>query len=896
MLSDDNPLAADIITALRHRFRLVLIDEFQDTDDAQWEVFSRVFNMAAIAAEQRQAGNPRPFLAMILVGDPKQAIYRFRGADIAAYLKAIADPELVKYDMRRNFRSDPSLIQTLNRLFGAPPGQSVADQGFRFGSDRISYVQVEAASGGSGRGLMIDGEDELAKPLQLGFVTSSGSKSPPVAELRSCIAEDAVNHVVKLLDDGSIEEEKNGVLGSRPIRPRDICILVRTHGDAEPLVEALQARTIPVVKSRLGSVTESPAAEQLRIFLTALSTPNDLRRVRAAALGWFVEFTAADVLDDAKVVELAERCRVWSELLVDQGLVGLFQVLRADPTVVTRLSAAPDAERRLTDLEHLVELLHRRTGAVRLSASSVLRHFEDLLGDPGDDDEHLRRIDSDADAIEITTIHASKGLEYPIVLVPFPKAPRSDSVSTYTHAGRRYVDSAPDVNWEDGGLDREARKLLAYREVEADELRLMYVAFTRAKYQLLVWWASSRGMNKSPLARLLFGDHVDASIETKVPEGDALAARFQSIAQHVGPQLVNLRALSAAGVKPLMPRGDRTVTLEEGAAQPFPGHASGRWWFRRWSFSTLASGLHDDQDHHAGGSDEGIGEASQDYRVGQSDTAESLGSYEKTGLFGMPASAEFGSLVHEVLEVVDFQSPTLQDDLRSAIELHGALRLRGIDVDELAAGLVAVLRTPLAPLLPSRGLVDVQAVDQLAEMAFNFRLAVGDRGASAQAIALAAASDPESPFAGYFQGLASHWGSGQDQAIGGLLTGSIDLTLRDAESGRYYVVDYKSNRLSLSGDPLDHRAYGHTSMRLAMESHHYPLQALLYCVALHGFLKSRLEKYDIDRHLGGAGYFFLRGMVGPSTPANSDGTNGVFAWRPSSEVIIEVDRILRGAT
>jgi len=185
--------------------------------------------------------------------------------------------------------------------------------------------------------------------------------------------------------------------------------------------------------------------------------------------------------------------------------------LEAEESVMATISLSIEVERRLTDLEHLAELLHRKTNGKKLSAASVLRYLEEIAVEQDDSEENLRRIDSDAKAIQITTMHTSKGLEYPIVLIPYPKAPVSIGAQVFTHEGQRFVNAAPKSPWELGKLNEETREKITSEEVEGDDLRLMYVAFTRAKHQLVVWWANSKDMSFSPLARLLFGDHEDIS-------------------------------------------------------------------------------------------------------------------------------------------------------------------------------------------------------------------------------------------------------------------------------------------------------------------------------------------------------------------------------------------------
>ena len=896
LLDEKNPMSAEVVSGLRARYRLVLIDEFQDTDDTQWEIFSRIFSTEFVRGADGGSRATRPFLAMVLVGDPKQAIYRFRGADISAYLGVATQSDLVRYDMTTNFRSDRDLITALNRLFSDRTAENGEPIGFKFGSPHIEFVQVKAARKGAGSGLSLSSDPNAAKALQLRWLPTDAKPTPTVAVIRPLIAEDVTNHIVRLLNEGSIAESKNGVTVERRVLPGDISILVRNHGDANPLVEALRGRGIPVVKSSIGSVTESPAVDQLRLLFAALAAPADSRKVRAFALGWFVNFPPERLLVEKDVTDLSVRCSDWAGVLIERGVVGFFQMLRADGEVITQLSSSVEAERRLTDLEHLVELLHRRIGPKPLSAAGVLRQLDDMVRGATETDENLRRIESDADAIQITTMHASKGLEYPIVLVPYPKAPQTRGPDVYTHAGRRFVDAAPDVPWEHGGLDPDVRAGLARREINGDELRIMYVAFTRAKHQLAVWWANSKGMNASPLARLLFGDYEDIDVATKVPDAAGVRASLDRIVERVGGDLVEVRELSLSGVVPLALSSPTVEVAGSGQFARFPATATGRPHVRRWSYSGIVAGFPDDHaDSTKGGTDETHDAEADD---APAPTEESVaGAYTNDGLFPMPASAAFGTLVHELLEVVDFTSPTLRDDLLVEIERRGLSMLSGVDPDALATGLVRAVDTPLEPLFPGVRLADIAAGDRLAEMDFHFAL---PKAVESVEIARVAAADEGSLFAPYFADLADRWSArgGPGTRMGGLMTGSLDAVLRHGGNGvsRFAVVDYKSNRLSHAGDPLDVRAYGHEAMVMAMIGHHYPLQALIYCVALHRFLLSRLDGYDIDTHLVGAGYLFVRGMTGPDSPRVDGRRNGVFLWRPSSATVLAVDSLLGGGS
>jgi exodeoxyribonuclease V beta subunit len=425
----------------------------------------------------------------------------------------------------------------------------------------------------------------------------------------------------------------------------------------------------------------------------------------------------------------------------------------------------------------------------------------------------------------------------------------------------------------------------------------MYVAFTRAKHQLVVWWANSRGIATSPLARLLFGNHEDITQPTEIKDGENARNLFIAMQAKVGldddgQNIMHVTELAIDGASVLPLDSQDSSDHSVGRSSEFPPQAVRNWNWRRWSFSSLSSSLkNEDSDSHRGGLDEGDSNIESEGSAATGDL-----NYSGPGLFGMPASAEFGTLVHEILEKVNFTSATLREDLIEIISEYGSETLRGIDINNLAQGLHDSLGTPLEPLVPGFQLLNLDSRDRLAEMDFHFTLASPE--VSAEQIALAAASDNDSMFAEYFSHLAQKWRADGGRSIAGLMTGSIDLLFR-ARSGdrhKYFVVDYKSNRLHAPSEVVPHASYGVDSMKRAMQEHHYPLQALFYCVALHRFLSMRVSDYDIDRDLAGAGYLFVRGMVGSETPLVDGTRNGVLAWRPSTQTILTINALLGGET
>ena len=863
---DDPTLGQQIIRVLRSRYRLVLIDEFQDTDTFQWRLFSKVFDLAGV---------PDEFLALIVVGDPKQAIYRFRGADIDAYLKAAGDRSMSKRQMTTNYRSDRPLVEALNSWL----------TDVTFGDEDIAYVPVTTPDNHANARLTGAGQ-----ALQFRFLANPNKQNAD--PVRAAISIDVADHIQKLLKDGEIGPELGSSAEPRRVKLDDICILVRGHNDAEPLVEELRKRHIPAVRSRIGSVLESEAMEQLRLLLTAMANPADVRRVRAVQLSWFalnpvVVSPSADVTVTVQdpIEVLQTKCRVWANELEARGLVGWYQVLRLDDDVIKEISSDFEAERRLTDLEHIIELLNGQLGGRRAPVSAVLRALDELKETMNTEAEaQKRRIDTDRDVIQITTMHSSKGLEYPIVLMPFPKGITKSSVSVYEDEGVRYVDAAPSIAWVDNDLDQTERERRDKIEAEGDELRLLYVAATRAQHQLVIWWgkAPRDSSHKGPLARVLFGSTENLELVTKVDD-DTAREKLVELVKRLGPN-VGFKELTKweDNRKWEAPTPEVSGVL---TAEPFPEHDIEREGWYRWSYSSLSKGTR--------ANNEGSARGGTDEAPGGPELGEDGGPQTFEGpLLGMQASADFGTFVHELFEVINLSAPDVEAEVRAVIETSGRAASFDADPEVLAQGLMLAIDTPLGATADDATLRTIGS-NRLNELVFHFPLADGNSPVTPSALFELAASYEDDQFSDYFKALAA---GNRMSVIAGLMTGSIDSVIRlgDASNGTYGVVDYKTNRLHTPGDVAPISAYGYESMKHAMEHGDYPLQILVYNVALHRMLQLRLAGYDIDRHIGDTNYLFVRGMIGPDTAVIDGQRNGVFAWRPSSELIVAASKLLGG--
>ena len=871
---------------LRTRYRVVLVDEFQDTDPVQWQILEAAFHTHA---------------TLVLIGDPKQAIYAFRGGDVQTYLRAAAAAG-AHATLPRNYRSDTRVLAGLAALFGGAP----------LGDERIRVEPVEA-------GLP---EPLLLRPVGAGAAraavrvrvhpgtgvpnTKAGlAKANP---LREVVAADVVRDIIEVLTDGSTLRASGA---ERPVHPGDIAVLVRRNADGERIRDLLVRAGVPTVLRAATSVFGTAAATDWLVLLEALEQPHRIGRVRRLAVTDFIgrTATAVDTGGEKAHDTLAQQARTWAGILTERGPAALLGAVDADHATFARLLGESGGERRATDLRHICDVLHSAASTERLGLVALLtwlrRRITEADRDPGA--ERSRRLDSDAQAVQVVSIHTSKGLEFPLVYVPF--------------AWARYVKDDAEValfhDPETGTRIRDVggvgpgwpAALTASQEEDAgEELRLLYVAATRTRSQLTLWWGRSTITKAAPLHRLLFtppGTAAAQRVEVPALEAalDVLADRAAGSSGALGIEQVALPIAAAQWTSP-------EVALGEPRAEEFRRTVDTAW--RRTSYSALTASAHDagpapvSEPESPGKADEpGEGEPTPATDPAAPDGASEALSSLRSPFGDLPAGATFGTLVHEVLEKVDTAAIASSADLVAALRPAVDRELRylpvpGVDPEALVAALDVAMRTPMGPLAADLALADIAPADRLSELDFELPLAGGDRpGRDVRLGEVAAlltahlpAGDPVLPYADRMRhpDLAG-------QSLRGYLTGSIDAVLRiPGPSGhRYLVVDYKTNRLHPAGGEPTAWHYRPEALAPAMRASDYPLQALLYQVALHRYLTWRLPGYDPATHLGGVLYLYLRGMCGPGT-AGPDGTPGVFAWAPPAALAVALSDLLAGGT
>jgi exodeoxyribonuclease V beta subunit len=825
-----NALAQSILA----RYPAVLIDEFQDTDPTQFAIFQGIYGEHCPRNAQTSSAP-----CWIMIGDPKQAIYGFRGADIFTYIQAKrqVSPEQ-QFTLSTNWRSTPALINAVNQLFSHSEGAFLFDQD-------IPFLAVSAGQDTSG--LMIKGHEQAS--LSFWHLPSHDDKPLAKEYAQARLAKYCAGQLSLLLD--SVNQ---ATAAGKPIQARDCCVLVRTRHEAQLIKTACAQRGIAAMYLVRKSVFASQMAEDLYRVLQALLQPANDRLLRGALLSELFNQSAAqlDALfnDDTAWQQVVSLFYQWQQDWQQHGLMLALNKLLLHFSVRQHLSQQfSDGLRRLTDLQHLLELLQEQSAVVQGQAQ--LSHwFKRCIQQPDtENDSQQLRLETDANLVQITTLHASKGLQYPLVFMPFASAYRAEKTALFHNdKGKLHMDF----------LGREDNKQAAEHERLAEDIRLVYVALTRAMYFCAVGvWHNTHAINKrasgfkqSALGSLLSrqSDEInDALIEARILEHSARAAvGYQAIPddEAIGQAEMPLASATLNQPAPLSPL-NLTRSVD-------------RQW-RLTSYSAL-SRQQAHLDFVAPGQDEGLDQVELKPIV-------QIGDMQQNSAFTFAKGANAGSFLHGVLENIDFQQASRQ--LPEVIAKQS--KLFAIETQwqsTLETWLSDVLQTPFSTAKGSHGLTlsALSAAQVKVEMEFYMPL---------KQVHVAPFNQLINHYMPQFQ---RHYDFAQ---LNGMIKGFIDLVFYF--EGKFYVADYKSNHL---GHVYEDYQYG--ALDKAMQQHDYYLQAILYSVALHRWLQQHWQDYQFEQHYGGAYYLFLRGMHS-TLPGN-----GVLHYLPPAALVLALDKLFAG--
>ena len=813
----ENDPGEHLAARLRERFPVAMIDEFQDTDRVQFDIFRILY----FASQD---------LSLTLIGDPKQAIYGFRGGDIFTYIDARENGSLELVALDTNWRSEAGLVAAVNTLFTRRAEPFIYDRA-------IAFLPARPAPGGSATALSLGGRD--AAPLCIWQLPlNENGKALGMGEIQPLVRNALVNEIARLLDPAS-----DARVDGRPLQSGDIAILVRTNGEGEEIRASLAAAGIGSVSIGNAGVFQSAEALGLAELICGIAWPGDesrLRRARASSLfGLDYAALAAEIDDDARWQQWIDALRELHQSWLEHGFVAMFEQMLEALDLGGSLARQPAAERRLTNLLQLGELLQRQSRSTPGFEGLIAWLQRQIDGEAGEEAE--LRLESEADLVKIVTIHKSKGLEYPIVFLPDAwrcrPVKRSPPPLRFHDAERRA--------WADlGSDDYDDHFFIAEKERLAEDLRLLYVALTRARSRLYVAWGDAgKGRVASrptatALGYLLHSRQSARDLDSAPPWAfDDSAEMLRELrAMADGAEQIELLELPLQG--PARPASKAGASIAQATARQF-GRRMGPAW-RINSFSGLTRDVH--QAPLAG------------ERVPRGDP-----------ILDFPAGSHIGLLLHELLEELDFRR-----DLAAQSEKLIARKAPayGIESESQQRTLAEWLGLIVATDLDDAGLrLDLLANDRrLDELKFDF--AVDEFDVDALNRLLEENSDlPLQPVSA--------------ARFRGLVTGIIDLVFE--HGGKFYFADYKSNFL---GSRLED--YRPEALEHAMLERRYDLQALLYSVALQRYLRRRLPDYDHGRHFGGYFYLFLRAMRPASGPRY-----GIHFERPSDAQLNALEGLFR---
>ncbi|MGM0985113.1 MAG: exodeoxyribonuclease V subunit beta [Pseudomonadota bacterium] len=846
---------------IRQQFPVAMIDEFQDTDPAQYRIFERIYQVGDVAADESNA-ETNDATALILIGDPKQAIYGFRGGDIYTYLAARQATAGRHHTLETNFRSSQAAVQAVNHLFEQAE-ETHERSAFRFaesgtpGDNPLPFLAVGA--NGLKEQLILDGKPASAL---MGWLVADEEDDGGCLNKEDYLRQ-AARHCANRIA-GWLNQANAGQSGFStpddnsmpPLKARDIAILVRDRTEASAIRDALSGRGLAsVYLSDRDSVFTTPEARDLLHWLTAMANPENVATLRTALATSTLGLPLAQLdglqRDETAWERAQEQFVGYRQRWQRRGVLPALRQLLHDYQIPARLLASAQGERRLTNLLHLAEWTQHASDSLD-GDHALIRVLADHIQEPGHD-EQILRLESDADLIQVVTIFKSKGLEYPVVCLPF--------LCTYKEINGRFgtplyhqnsqplLELAPKKEMAKEGFEQADDERLS------EEVRLLYVALTRARHASFVGLAplkigkSKRAtLHKSALGYLLAGGE-------PIPDLSDLQSRWESLVE--GCDGISLEDGDSVWTR-YQPIASATVSkpARQPSHRPFTP-----WWIA--SYSSL-------QQKGAAAPDTPAAEIRGEEHAEASPPAAVRDTRPPaTGtLHAFPRGPEPGTFLHGVLETLanaGFANALEDDSLLKRMEQRCLRRGWTDHIPALRQGLQRWLTTPLVAQ-GEDGPVLAELERYRAEPDFWFATTNAITPAMDRLTRDHLFPGEPRPKLGY-------------QQLNGLMKGFIDLLAE--HQGRYYVIDWKSNWLG-----PDDSAYQKDAMQRAMLDKRYDMQLALYLVALHRHLRLSLPDYDYDHHVGGAMLVFLRGIEAPS--------RGVSAIKPPKQFIESLDRCLAG--
>ena len=812
---------------IRFQYPFAMIDEFQDTDALQYQIFSKIYR------NESASGN----VGFMMIGDPKQAIYRFRGADIFTYLKAAKEAN-ERFNLGTNYRSSQPLVEGVNRLFD-------------FKNSPFIYENIEFLNVGAAKKNLVFQLNNQPEPA-FRFYINDKDKSTQQDYAKACAT--SIQQWLKSAAENPFVFPNESKAENQTLRAENIAVLVRGYTEADLVKKELQALGIAsVYLSDRGNVFESNTAKELALILQACLSVTERPILNAIATALF-GLNAAEIHqihhDEIQWQRWAEKFAEYQQIWQRQGVLPMLHHLLLAENITEKFLSRPDGERKLTDLLHLAEIL-QQAAALNESEAALLRWFEKQIQDNGRQEAQIR-LESERQLVKIVTIHKSKGLEYDLVWLPFLGNAAKDP--TKKKLFNLYYDKKQNKTlWDmqDQHLDDVTE------EVFAEELRLLYVALTRAKYQMAFVLPKAFDKKWNALLYVLTQGEIGRKLD--LPNNwdtQPLLEKFkQLLPNDVAIELTDVLQAS----EPLT----LNVSQENLSAEIFQGEIEQDW--RVTSFS----GIEQTHQRKAYLNESAVKKSlifddAKDYDalISIENIAENLTALAHDNdemVLDFPRGTQIGTLLHRYFEKVLFAQLAEKENIE---KLCQDLNLAEEQFAAVQQWFEQILSTPI---LPNNDLTLAQINEKqcLKELAFYLNIS------------------SHFDVAGFNRALATlhHLPSEplQFDDIQGMVRGTMDLVF--SYQGKYYLLDYKSNFL---GETL--KDYDQAALKKAMLEHHYDWQYLLYVVALHRYLKTRLPDYDYNRDFGGVVYAFLRGM-------NSSPQSGIFFDKPDWQLIQQLEEL-----
>ncbi|MGD9182416.1 MAG: exodeoxyribonuclease V subunit beta, partial [Desulfobacterales bacterium] len=835
---NSSPLAE----AIRQRYKAALVDEFQDTDSVQYEIFSRLF-----AAKDS---------LLFMIGDPKQAIYSFRGADIFSYIQA-ARHARAKFTLTENWRSEPLLITAVNTIFSNMKNPFLFEE-----------IPFDDARPGDKPSIA---SKENNAPLRIWYLDSRdhSDNDKPISK----------SEATELIA-GALAEEicRIATTESEPWRPGDMAVLVRTNRQAQLVKERLTAKGLPSVLYSTGNIFDSHEAMEVEKILLSISEPDNVAHLKAALAMDMMGTKGAGLLSEqldtrqweSRLAAIREYFQVWQRF----GFIRMFRMVLAREKIRQRLLSFPDGERRLTNVLHLAEIIHQESTQRNLGITGVLKWLAEQR-DPRSPrlEEHQLRLESDEKAVKIVTIHKSKGLEYPVVFCPYGW---EGSFLRDREILFHQADEDRRLTLDLGSDARDANAIRARNELLAENIRLLYVALTRAKSICYLVWGRINTAESSALAYLLHPSdrfQLDYRSEDLVAELKRHVSGKSDEDRRADLNHLVKKSRGSIEVVSLPEPSDRDFFEPPGAAEPFAARQFAGKIDRTWkvtSYSSLISRRISDIDlpdrdafadlfrHLADHSEEWI--APQE-------------PAERGDIFAFPKGSRAGNFFHDLLEHLDYTSRSARELGKPVQNLLQSYGFDGTWAHIISETISHVLNVPLLPDRQDLTLSSIAFEHRINEMEFYFPLNAIAPETLRSVFRRHGSVDDEGDFTGRLEELVF-------SPAAGFMKGYMDLVFQ--HQNRFYLVDWKSNYL---GPTIDD--YHRDALHRTMQENYYILQYHLYVLALCQYLRQLKSDFHYESDFGGVFYIFIRGI-----DSRRDPEFGIFYDLPKAEFINALGKAL----